>query len=62
MEDKFDGHARCAKCGRVGTEVCIEFDFKNGKVMYVCKYSDCRHDNAMVVKAPDRKLPKSRRL
>ena len=42
---------RCAKCGNIFKEteedVCLEVDFKERKMTYICRNSKCRHENIL---------------
>ena len=40
---------RCAKCGHIflqgEDDLCLEFDFKDKKVTFVCRNKKCRNTN-----------------
>ena len=42
---------RCEKCGNIFKEteedVCLEIDFKEKTMSYICRNMNCRHDNIL---------------
>lgn len=42
---------RCEKCGNIfkqnEDDVCLEIDFKEKKITYICRNKECRHENCI---------------
>lgn len=42
---------KCAKCGNIfkdtEDDMCLEIDFKERKMTYICRNSKCHHENVL---------------
>ena len=52
--------AVCAHCRHQEKEPVIEFNFKDGKVYFVCP--ECKKESVITLKAEGKPLPKLRRM
>jgi hypothetical protein len=45
---------RCEACGNIfkqdEDDMCLEIDFKEKKISYICRNSQCKHDNIIDLK------------
>lgn len=43
----------CAKCGnhfmQEEDDLCIEFDFRNNNISFICRNKNCKHENIMKI-------------
>lgn len=50
---------RCGRCGNIfknnEEDVCLEIDFKEQKITYICRNRDCKHENILDLQGWSRK-------